>query len=145
MSGEPKQELLSVPPCTLPINDPSLKPEGLGKHQGNVRVACHACGVQYDRREVEGFAPACDPRSRFVCPKGHLAQDRRVWERPLTEGYAVNEEERKAFCFDRSFSREGNSGLLKRRAFLLVPRLMISSKNGRRFDREWRSGRRQPA
>ena len=95
--------------------------------------------------EVEGSHPhAIHVHPSFV-PKGHLAEGRRIWERPLTEGYAVNEEEKEAFCFDRSFSCEGNSGLLKRRAFLLVPRLMISSKNGQRFGREWRNRRRQLA
>jgi hypothetical protein len=90
MSEEPKHRLLPVPPCTLPINDPSLKPEGLGKHQGYIRLACYACGVQYDRREVEEYThPHALHVSRFVCPKGHLREDRRIWEPVPADGLDV--------------------------------------------------------
>ena len=37
------------------MNDPSLKPEGHGEHQGYIRLASHD-GVQYDRREVEEYS-----------------------------------------------------------------------------------------
>jgi hypothetical protein len=84
MSDE--REFRPVLSCTLPVNDPSLKPEGLGKHQGYIRLACHACGVQYDRREVEEYThPTAMHVSRFVCPKGHLGEDRRVWEPVKTD------------------------------------------------------------
>jgi hypothetical protein len=56
--------------------DPSLKPEGLGKHQGYIRLACHACGVQYDRREVEEYThptAMCTYRDSFV-PKDTWAR-----------------------------------------------------------------------
>jgi hypothetical protein len=79
MSDE--RELQPVEPCKLPVNDPSLKPEGLGKHQCYIRLACHAGGVQYDRREVEEYThPTAMHVSRFICPKGHLGEDRRIWE-----------------------------------------------------------------
>jgi hypothetical protein len=75
------REQKPVLPCTLPINDPSLAPEGFGTHLGFSRVPCHACGVQYDRREIEQYShPHAVHVSRFVCPRGHLGEARRVWE-----------------------------------------------------------------
>jgi hypothetical protein len=42
MLEEPEQELQRVPPCTLPVNDTSLKPQYFGVHLGwaHVRVPC---------------------------------------------------------------------------------------------------------
>jgi hypothetical protein len=41
--------------CLLPVNNLSLGPEYFGERlgRGYVRVPCKACGVQYDRREIE--------------------------------------------------------------------------------------------
>jgi hypothetical protein len=50
MSDERDQK--SILPCTPAENNPRLEPEGFGALQGYVRVACYACGVQYDRREL---------------------------------------------------------------------------------------------
>ena len=79
MSDEREQK--PVLPCTLPVNNPSLAPEGFGKHQGYIRLPCYACGVQYDRREVEEYThPHAIHVACFVCPKEHLGEARRLWE-----------------------------------------------------------------
>jgi hypothetical protein len=76
-----QRELRPVQPCTLPVNDPSLEPEGFGERQGYARVPCYACGVQYDRREIEEYShPHAIHVSPFVCPKSHLGEARRIWE-----------------------------------------------------------------
>jgi hypothetical protein len=47
----------------------------------HVRVPRDACGVQYDRREVEEYShPHAIHVAQFVCPKGHLNEERRIWE-----------------------------------------------------------------
>ncbi len=79
--SEPK-ELKRVAPCTLPINNLTLEPEYLGERLdwGFVRVPCKACGVQYDRREIEEYShPFAHHVSRFMCPKGHPGEARRIW------------------------------------------------------------------
>jgi hypothetical protein len=61
------REQKPVLPCTLPVHDPSLAPEGFGERQGYARVPCYACGVQYDRREIEEHShPNAIHVSRFV-------------------------------------------------------------------------------
>lgn len=77
------QELKRVPPCTLPVNNLILEPEYFGERLGlgYVRVPCTACGVQYDRREIEEYShPFAHHVSNFMCPRGHLGEARRVWE-----------------------------------------------------------------
>jgi hypothetical protein len=79
MSVEREQK--HVQPCTLPVSNPRLEPEELGKHQGYIRVVCYACGVQYDRREIEEYShPFAHHVSNFMCPKGHLDEARRLWK-----------------------------------------------------------------
>jgi hypothetical protein len=83
MAEEPKPRLLPVEPCTLPINNPSLKPQYFGEKFGwaHVRVPCKACGVQYDRREVEEYTRKYAMHvAQFVCPMGHLNEERRIRE-----------------------------------------------------------------
>ena len=49
-----------------------------------VRVPCDGCGIQYDRREIEEYShPHALHVLRFVCPKGHLCEARRLWEPAL--------------------------------------------------------------
>jgi hypothetical protein len=74
------REQKPVVPCTFPVNNPNLQPECLGTLQGYIRLACHGCGVQYDRREVEEYThPTAIHVSRFVCLQGHLGEARRLW------------------------------------------------------------------
>jgi hypothetical protein len=78
-----ERELKRVPPCLLPVNNLSLEPEYFGERLGRdyVRVPCKACGVQYDRREIEEYShPYAHHVSSFMCPKGHLGEARRIWE-----------------------------------------------------------------
>ena len=76
-----QRELRPVQPCILPVNDPSLAPEYFNGRGGYSRVPCHACGVQHDRREIEQYPhPHAIHVSRFMCPKGHLGEARRLWE-----------------------------------------------------------------
>jgi hypothetical protein len=57
--------------CTLPVNNPNLAPEIFNGRGCYSRVPCHACGVQYDRREIEQYShPHAIHVSRFVCPRG---------------------------------------------------------------------------
>ena len=77
-----ERELKPVPPCTLPVNNLSLEPEYFGERLGwaYLRVPCKACGVQYDRREIEEYSHAYAHHvSSFMCPKGHLGEARRIW------------------------------------------------------------------
>lgn len=81
MSDE--RELKPVPPCLLPVNNLDLEPEYFGERLGwaYVRVPCKACGVQYDRREIEEYShPYAHRVSSFMCPDGHLGEARRLWE-----------------------------------------------------------------
>ena len=58
MSDERESKLEPVPPCLLPVHNPSLEPEhykGPGWGLGWIRVPCAPCGVQYDIREVEHY------------------------------------------------------------------------------------------
>jgi hypothetical protein len=75
------REQKRVMPRTLPVNNPNLALEGFGTHLGYSRVPCHACGVQYDRREIEQYSHLHAVHvSRFVCPRGHLGEARRLWQ-----------------------------------------------------------------
>jgi hypothetical protein len=80
MPSEP--ELEPVPPCLLPLNDPALEHEhysGPGWGLGWIRAPFAPCGVQYDIREVEHYGhPFAAHVARFVCPKGHIREARRV-------------------------------------------------------------------
>jgi len=54
MSDEGESKLRPLPPCLLPVHNPSLEPEhykGPGWGLGWIRVPCAPCGVQYDIRE----------------------------------------------------------------------------------------------
>jgi hypothetical protein len=87
MSNE--RELKPVPPCLLPVNNLlNLEPEYFGERLGHgyVRVPRKACGVQYDRREIEEYShPYAHHVSSFMCPKGHLGEARRLWA-PVVSG-----------------------------------------------------------
>ena len=77
------RELKRVPRCLLPVNNLNLEPEYVGERLGwaYVRVPCKACGIQYDRREIEEYShPYAHHVSCFLCPKGHLGEARRLWE-----------------------------------------------------------------
>jgi hypothetical protein len=65
------------------VNNLNLEPEYFGERLGwaYVRVPCKACGVQYDRREIEEYShPYAHHVSSFMCPNGHLGEARRIWE-----------------------------------------------------------------
>jgi hypothetical protein len=78
-----ERELKPVSPCLRRVNNLGLEPESFGEglDWAHLRVPCKACGVQYDRREIEEYShPYAHHVSSFMCPKGHLGEARRIWE-----------------------------------------------------------------
>jgi len=84
MPSEP--ELDPVPPCLLPVHNPSLEPEALHRVPGGAwdGSACpaHRAGCSTTSAKVEHYGhPSAAHVARFVCPKGHIREARQVWLR----------------------------------------------------------------
>jgi hypothetical protein len=56
------REQKPVVPCTLPVKDPSLPPEGFGKRQGYAPCALPCLWSSVSARDRGVFASICDPR-----------------------------------------------------------------------------------